>query len=115
MMVAMQYFDTLEYVRKAKELKNPEDLAEYQVKQINSAIETAVQHMHDELANKELATKGDIQKTEFTLTLKIEREIAQLRNDAFKCIFRTGITVILTLGSGLAGLIGMLAHQFHWF
>lgn len=90
--MSVKYFDTLEYVRKAKELKDPEALAEYQVKQIETAIEIAV----NQIESKDLATKKDL-----------ELEISRLEHRLLKAIIWTGAacTSLLT---------GMIAHGFHW-
>lgn len=109
----MKYFDTLEYVRKAKELRDPEALAEYQVKQIETAIETAVSHIHAE--NKKLATKGDLNHLEHKLELKIDLKIANLRDDLTKFILKTAASITLVILSGFGTVIGMFAHEYHWF
>lgn len=119
--MSIKYFDTLEYVQKAKEIKDPGDLATYQVKQIESAIETAVKHVQHEIYNNEFATKTDvlIVKNELTnvknelkqdiknLDSKIELKIAELRFDMLKFIVWTGLGSLITLA-------GMMAHGFHW-
>lgn len=105
--MSIKYFDTLEYVRKAKELHDPEALAEYQVKQIETAIETAVAQVKTHVEEKELATKADLDKTQHALELKI----ANLRHELLKSILWTGTGGLLTL---LSVLGGMIAHGFHW-
>lgn len=137
--MTMKYLDTLEYVRKAKEIIDPEALAESQVKKIESAIETAVQYVRsdviqikEEINNKEFATKGDIQLLRSEMATKVEvqllrkdvetmdktiradikKDMADLRFDMVKWIVSTGIAVTATLGSMLGAI---LAHLFHWF
>lgn len=97
--MSVKYFDTLEYVRKAKELKDPEALAEYQVKQIETAIETAV----NQIESKDLATKKDL-----------ELEISRLEHRLLKAIIWTGAISTSVILSLLGGIGGMVAHGFHW-
>lgn len=105
--MTMKYFDTLEYVRKAKEIKNPEELAEYQVKKIEEAMENLAQHVHDDIASKELATKADLMLLKSDLKLEINQKIEWLRYDSLKSTIWTGIGVVVSLG-------GLIMHGFHW-
>lgn len=75
----IKYFDTIEYVRRSAEIKDPAALAEYQVKQMESAIETAVQYVsaRDTKNNQELATKGDL----FTVEAALKNDIIFFRNE----------------------------------
>lgn len=136
---ATHYFDILDYVRKAKEIKDPEALAEYQVKQIEAVVDQVIQQvtqqtkeevncLREEIANKELATKYDIELVKYDIELvkkdlelaKLElkkdiemakeetnSKIAQLKYDTIKFVVWTGIGVVAFLGS-------MLARGFHW-
>ena len=72
----IKYFDTHEFIKKSKELGSSEELAEYQVKQFEQAIETAVTSVKDDIRSKELATKGDIRESE----LRLQKEIISSRN-----------------------------------
>lgn len=131
--MTIKYFDTLDYVRKAKEIKDPEILAEYQVKQMESAIETAVQYVQqnssvdvtqirDEINNKEWATKSDVWllksdilniKSDFELKINaVELKIAHLRYEMIKFIIWTGVGSVITLGTLMTSL---MAYGFHWF
>lgn len=119
--MSIKYFDTLEYVKKSTEIKDPGALAAYQIKQIESAIETAVRYVkndvHEDINSKQLATKGDIRvlkdeikevRNELKSDIKdVRGEIKDLRYDMLKFIVGTGVASILTLG-------GMIAHGFHW-
>lgn len=60
--MAIKYFDTLEYVQKAKELRDPEALAEYQAHTMESAFEAVVQQIENqhEISHKGFTTKDDI-------------------------------------------------------
>lgn len=130
--MTIKYFDTLEYVKKSKEITDPEALAAYQVKQIETAIETAVQYVkkdssiditqvRDEINNKNWATKNDIINLRnelkndiislrgelMTVKSELELKIANLRFEMIKFIVWTGVGSVMLLGS-------MMAHGFHW-
>lgn len=60
----IKHFDTLDYVEKSKELGVDENVAKYQARQIEQAIDIAVNTARTEIENKELATKHDIKKLE---------------------------------------------------
>lgn len=124
-MTLAKYFDPLDYIRKARELKDPEALAEYQVRQMEMAMEALAQqvkeemnHLREEIDIKDLVTKKDLELSESRLTIKIEREIPQvhleipkLRVESIKFIIWTGVGVVSSLG-GILG--GMIAHGFGW-
>lgn len=90
--MAIKYFDTLEYVQRSKEIKEPDALAAYQVKQIELAIETAVsyvksevhhnaQNLRDEIDiyKKELATKSELFSVKTELKTDIQTVRAELK------------------------------------
>ena len=58
---SVKYFDTHEFIKKSKELGASEELAEYQVKQIEQAIEVAVTTIKEDLNKQDLATRKDIE------------------------------------------------------
>lgn len=70
-----------------------ENLAEFQARQIEQAIEVAT----STIESKDLTTKQDI-----------ELAIAHLKHDTLRFVVWTGVAVIVALG-------GMLAKGFHWF
>jgi hypothetical protein len=79
----VKYFDTHEFVKKSKELGASEELAEFQVKKIEQAIETAVTAVKEDLKNQELATKRDIKDLELATKRDIkdlELKIAETKN-----------------------------------
>jgi len=88
-----KHFDALAYVKQAKLLGTDENLAEFQARQIEQAIEVAT----STIESKDLATKQDI-----------ELAIAHLKHDTLRFVVWTGVAVIVALG-------GMLAKGFHWF
>jgi tellurite resistance protein len=90
---SIKHFDALAYVKQAKLLGTDENLAEFQARQIEQAIEVAI----SSIENKDLATKQDI-----------ELAIAQLKHDTLRFVVWTGVAVVIALG-------GMLAKGFHWF
>lgn len=100
MSATAKHFDTLAFVKKSKELGVKEEIAEYQARQIESAIDIAVCTANDEFKTQELATKVDIKQLE----LKIE----QYRYDSLKFIVWTGVSIVVFLTS-------VLAKGFHWF
>lgn len=83
-----KHFDTLAYVKQAKKLGTSEELAEFQAKQIEQAIDVAI----SQIESKDLATKKDIKELE----LKIESTKNQ---------------IILWVG-GLVMASGLLQHFF---
>ena len=88
-----KHFDALAYVKQAKLLGADENLAEFQARQIEQAIEVAT----STIESKDLATKQDI-----------ELAIAHLKHDTLRFVVWTGVAVIVALG-------GMLAKGFQWF
>lgn len=103
----MKYIDILDYVRKAKEIKDPELLAEYQARQIESAIELVAQQVREEFHSRELATKTDLNLA----IIGLKKDISDLRYETLKFVVWTGVGVVITLSSILGGLI---ARGFHW-
>jgi hypothetical protein len=83
-----KHFDTLAYVKQARKLGTSEELAEFQAKQIEQAIDVAI----SQIESKDLATKKDIKELE----LKIESTKNQ---------------IILWVG-GLVMASGLLQHFF---
>lgn len=79
--MSIKYFDTLEYVQRLEAFNVPREQASFQAKQLESALETAVQYVkhdiHEEIDNKELATKGDI----LELKMEFKGDIASLRGE----------------------------------
>ena len=116
-MAAMKHFDTLAFVKKSKELGVKEEIAEYQARQIESAIDIAVYTANDEFKALELATKNDLKQVESCLKQDIkqvennikqlELKIEQYRYDSLKFIVWTGVGAIIFLS-------GLLAKGFHW-
>ena len=64
---ALKHFDTLEYVKQARKLGTSQELAEFQAKQIEQAIDVAIQSFEE----KELVTKKDLEITK----LELQKEI----------------------------------------
>lgn len=141
--MTIKYFDTFEYVRKSKEIKDPEDLAAYQVKQIESAIETAVQFVQHDIHNKDFSTKADVTETKTELKTDIQAVKTELKDEiqAVRTELKDEIQTVRTelkndiinldlkiaelrydmlkfiIWTGLGGVIalgGMMARGFHW-
>ena len=85
----LKHFDTLAYVKKAKELGTSEELAEFQARQIESAIDVAIENIE----SKELSTKNDVLITKNDL----KTEIAHLGVELIKWVFGTGVATIIAL------------------
>lgn len=58
----IKHFDALDYVDRARALGVHEDVAKYQARQFEQAIDIAVKTARVEIENKELATKKDIEQ-----------------------------------------------------
>lgn len=125
----IRYLDTLEYVKQSKRLGASEELSEYQVKQIEEAIENAVIEVRNEVKTRNIASKSDVKETELRLQKEIEgvrkdlkevelnlqkeieiirKDIAVSKYDTLKFIVWTGVGVVVALG-------GMMAKGFHWW
>ena len=118
----IKYIDILDYVRKAKEIKDPEVLAEYQARQIESAIELVAQQVREEFHSKDLVTKADfgtlkvdlsiavakIENGSKDLEIRLKKEIADLRYETLKFIVWTGVGVV----AALSGIFGRALHLF---
>ena len=64
----MKHFDTLEYVKKAREFGFKEDFAEYQARQFESVLDTAISTMYETVkADANLATKKDLKELELSI------------------------------------------------
>lgn len=96
--VTAKHFDALTYVKKAKELGTSEDLAEFQARQIEEAIEVAI----SAIENRELATKTDIN----SMQKDLQKELVSAELRLIKWILGTGATIILTI----FGMLKYLAH-----
>lgn len=156
--MSIKYFDTLEYVQQSKKIKDQGALAEHQAKQLESALETAVQYvktdytqqietLRSEIHSQDLATKGNVftVRNELRNELKMETatvrselkaeiasvrtelkseiaavrtelksDIKDLRYDTLKFIVWTGVSVVVSVGGMLMGILGAMAHGFHW-
>ena len=117
-----RHFDALAFVKKSKELGASEQLAEYQARQIEQAIDIAVSTakastqsevslIKAEIDNKELATKGDVllMRGELRETeLRLQKEIVQSNNKTLLWMFgmMSGFAVFM---------FGVMAKGFHWW
>jgi hypothetical protein len=69
------HFDALGYVKKSRELGVPEQIAEYQARQIEQSIDIAVNAARAEIENKDLATKKDIESVRKEIALSSNKTI----------------------------------------
>ncbi len=67
--LSVKHFDALSYVKKAKELGTSEELAEFQARQIEEAIEVAITAIKEEISLKDLATKRDLESAKNQIIL----------------------------------------------
>lgn len=70
---AIRHFDLLDYVEKSKSLGVDENIAKYQARQIEQAINIAVDTARTEVENKELATKKDMAELKAELKVEIQK------------------------------------------
>ena len=89
--IAARHFDVLDYVDRSRALGADENLAKYQARQIEQAIEIAVSTARTEIENKELATKKDIKE--------LELKIGQAKFEVI--IWVVGLVTGLFIASGL--------------
>lgn len=115
--MSIKYFDTLEYVQKAKELRDPEELAKYQVKQIELAVEAGVKQavgearqVREEFNSKDLVTKSELLATKNELKNEIKLLESKLKNDMLRLYIRG----CFAFGGGMLALAGIMARGFHW-
>ncbi|MDQ5920630.1 MAG: hypothetical protein QG673_686 [Pseudomonadota bacterium] len=98
----MNHFDSLEFVKKSKELGANEQLAEYQARSIENAINIAVNTTRIDMKNKELATKMDIKEVELSIKeveLRLSAEIHKSKIETI--VWVGGILVTLLVASGI--------------
>ncbi|MFN7095733.1 MAG: hypothetical protein ACK4M7_10250 [Burkholderiales bacterium] len=103
-----KHFDALDYVKKSKELGVPEQVAEFQARQIEQLAEM-IEEQNSKfivLETKEPATKKDLEITK----LELQREIEIVRND----IKKSEIMLLIIFGAGFLTMLGVLAKGFHW-
>jgi hypothetical protein len=104
--LSMRHFDTLDFVKQSKKLGVDEPIAEYQARQIEEAIDIAVDNARVEIESKELATKKDILAVNKEIEL-IRREIEVVRKE----IVQSSNKTIILLG-GLFLSSGVIQHFF---
>ncbi len=92
--MTMKHFDVHGYVKKAKELGTSEELAEFQARQIEQAIESAAYNVE----SKNLASKADI--------AELRTELVSVELRLVKWVLGTGVATILAI----AGLLRFMSH-----
>jgi len=95
MSVAIKHFDSLDYVEKSKELGVQENIAIYQARQIEQAIDIAINNVKSDIESKELAKKLDLKELE----LKLIAEMHKSKIDTI--VWLGGIMLTLLVASGL--------------
>lgn len=105
--VTMKHFDVFNFVKTAKEFGVNEQFAEYEVRQIEQAINTIANEVKmeikKELHSDELVTKNDLKQQLEIVKLELQKEIAQASNKA-----------LLLMGSFGIFFLAVLAKGFHW-
>ena len=116
------YFDEIAYLQEARKAGISQDAAEVQAKYIRIAVNEAVKTAHDELSQRDLVTKQDLQVAKKELELKIEQVRANLEvkiEQVRKEIEQSKNNLILwffSLSTAYGGaLIGIMGHGFHWW
>lgn len=105
--LSMKYFDALEYVKQSRKLGASEELAEFQAKQIEHAIENAILLVKEDIRKDNLATKQDVTlvNTDIALLNANLRETEfRLKNELIRWILGTCVATILAL-AGLLKLV----------
>ena len=120
--VIMKHFDTLAYVKKSKELGSSEPLAEYQARQIEQAIDIAVNVAKEDLTG--VATKLDIKELEISTKLEIkeleksikdvEKGIREVEKSMHVELKSLEIKLLKIYAGGFLIILGVLAKGFHW-
>lgn len=108
--LSAHHFDTLEFVKKSKELGENEQLAEYYAKQIENVLDIAVLAAQEEYQSKELATKTDLKIVE----LALQKEIKTVELALQKEIKNSEIKLMTLMGAQFVAILGILAKIFHW-
>lgn len=113
--IIMKHFDTLAYVQKSKELGASEPLAEYQARQIEQAINIAVNVAKEDLTG--VATKLDIKELETVTKLEIkelEKSIKDVEKSMHIELKNLEIKLLKIYAGGFLIILGALAKGFHW-
>lgn len=107
-MAAMRHFDILEFVNKAKANGITQEFAEYTARQIEQLAENIEEQRIeiDTLKANEPATRGDVRESE----LRLQKEIAILKNDTFRFMVYTGIGVSVYLTGAVYTIMKLLIH-----
>ncbi len=123
--MAIKYFDTLDFVRKSRALGASEDLTEFQVRQIELAIENAVAEVKSEVKSKNIASKSDVTEEELRLQKEIEvirKEIKEVELNLQKeikevtlLVAHSKIQTLIWIGVNTAFMLGIMAKGFHWW
>jgi hypothetical protein len=122
--MAMKHFDILSFVKKSKELGTSEELAEYQARKIEEAIDIAVsvsrqENKHDFSSTNTEVVKlySEIKQTELRLLKEIEvvrKEIEIVRKEIAQSSNKTIIWLAGLLGTFGVFFLSVLAKGFHW-
>ncbi|MBP9726791.1 MAG: hypothetical protein KBD83_04940 [Gammaproteobacteria bacterium] len=108
--VVAKHFDVLDYVDKSKALGVDEKVAKYQARQIEQAIDIAVNTARTDIENKELATKSDIHTLRSEMQA-VRSEMQALRSEMEAQIHKSKFEIVIWMG-GLLIASGFIQHFF---
>lgn len=102
--MTVKYINTLEYVRRSKSIKDPEDLAAFQIQQIEEGMEAVAQSVKSEIRNetiqnnKELATRDALSLVATDVSVlksdvsKLKSDVIELKSDV--SILKSDVTIL---------------------
>ncbi len=108
--VVAKHFDVLDYVDQSKALGVDEKVAKYQARQIEQAIDIAVNTARTDIENKELATKSDIRGLQSEIQA-VRSEIQAVRSEMEAQIHKSKFEIVIWMG-GLLIASGFIQHFF---
>ena len=126
------HFDTLGYVEQAEKLGISNEIAKFQARAIEKAVDTIaievkteiIQEIKQELRTDELATKSDVLAVRKDLDIVkleprkemevIRKEIEGVRKEIAQANTKTIIWVSGIMGTFGVFFLGILAKGFHW-
>ena len=109
----LNHFDVFAYIKTAKMLGTSEELAEFQARQIEHAVEVAVTTLGNTLESKELATKQDVWALKQDVTAlkqELKQDMAALKFDMLKWMLGIGIASTLVICGAMFTLLKLIVH-----
>ncbi len=103
--ITMKHFDVHAYVKKAKELGTSEELAEFQARQIEQAIESVAYNME----SKSLASRNDITDVKNDI-VELRKELISVELRLIKWVLGTGVASILAITGAITAVLRFMIH-----